>query len=137
MKNTTVNADEEVRRHLEQVFDKYHSRLQRYFLVQIGNLPEADVYVQETIYRFFDLMEGRQWEQEVNYINAHLMRIAFGLCMQKQTLEKSRVADNLDLRENQNCPFNKLRDESLLSIKERLLLKQFILRSDEEARVAA
>jgi DNA-directed RNA polymerase specialized sigma24 family protein len=137
MKNTTVNAAEEFNRHLEQVFDKYHSRLQRYFLVQIGNLPEADAYVQETIYRFFDLMEGRQWEQEVSYINAHLMRIAFGLCMQKQTLEKSRVTDSLDLRENQNCPLNKLRDESLLSIKERLRLKPFLLRSDEEARMAA
>lgn len=137
MATANVNADDDHRQYIEHVFDEYHSRLQHYFLVQISSLVEADACVRETICRFFENIEGQQAEHALDYINIHLMRIAFRLRLQKQEELKSRGKTIGDVTEAHNSSFNKSRDESIQYIRERLRPKQFAPRSGIERQIAA
>src|SRR3712207_6704930 len=107
-------------RHIEQVYDKHAARLQYYFLRQIGDILEADACVQETICRLFDFMEGRRWEEEEEYIRVYLMRIACAVCIQKLAEKASGRTGTHESRQNRVSPFDRLREDALQAIKERL-----------------
>jgi hypothetical protein len=88
MKTTNLYAADERGRRFEEVFDKYHARLRRYFSVQLGDGPEADACAAEAVRRLFDFMEGREW----GYVNGRLMIIAFGVCSDREAERDARGA---------------------------------------------
>ena len=69
--------------YMERVCDKEHPRLRRYFMRQVGNVAEAEEYVQETFRRLLIFMEGKDWEKEEEYISVYLMRLAALLSFEK------------------------------------------------------
>lgn len=127
MRIETINASEDHNHYVGQVYEEHYGRLLHYFLVQIGDTSEADNCVHETIRRLFFFMENRDWEAEAEYINVYLMRIAGLLCTRKLAEKRSQGA--LSLADNGNkSSFNKIRDEVLQTIKERLQFKQFFVK---------
>ena len=109
--------------YVEQVYEKHHARLLRYFRVQFGHPSEAEEYVQETICRFFLFMRGRCWENEVEYIPGYLIRLAGIFCMEKLAEKNSQAVDSLD-DSNHLDGFNKIKDMAIHSIKEHLRIPQ-------------
>lgn len=74
-----------------QVYGKYYPRLKRYFLRQLGDPSEADDCVRETVYRFFDFMRRRRWEEEAEYVPVYLMRTACIVCSENLSRKAQRA----------------------------------------------
>lgn len=110
MVGTNVN---DCRESFEYVFEKYHRRLRRYFLVQLGDAAEVETCVEETVSRLFDFMKSRRWEQEADNINAYLMRIAFGVCSRKQAEESPRGSFVFLVSEGRRRPPDRFSEDSL------------------------
>ncbi|HEX8285502.1 MAG TPA: hypothetical protein VF588_19260 [Pyrinomonadaceae bacterium] len=85
MRVTTINGVEEHTRHIGEVYQKYYPRLRNYFTAQLGDTPDADACVQETVRRFFFFMEDRCWEADAEFVPVYLMRIAGGLLCSKMS----------------------------------------------------
>lgn len=133
MTTATNNVKDDRHQQVARVFDKYHDTLQHYFLVWLDDIHEAEACVLETIGRFFDSLKGRQWEQEIDYIQSYLMRIAFSLCAQKLAEKKAQATAGFDVNEHQHGSSKPIRDESNRALEERLRLKQFCLRAGKGA----
>jgi DNA-directed RNA polymerase specialized sigma24 family protein len=123
----TINTSEDHSRYIGQVYQEQYARLQRYFLIQLGDSSEADDCVQETIRRLFFFMEDRNWEAEAEYIPVYLMRIAGLLCSRKLAEKRSQRAASLSNNEN-NSLFVKIKIEMIKALKERVEFKQSIRR---------
>lgn len=123
MVEAAIYPDDDHIRFVEHVYEKQHARLLRYFWVQLGDISEAEDCIQETIYRFFLLMVGRCWSNEMEYISVRLMKLAAILCMEKLAETKLQDVDSLDDSEHPDG-FNKIRDAAICSIKERLRVTQ-------------
>jgi DNA-directed RNA polymerase specialized sigma24 family protein len=109
MAGTNVN---DCRESFEHVLEKYHRRLRRYFLVQLGDAVDVEACVEETVRRLFDFMKSRRWEREADNINAYLMRIAFGVCSRKQAEESPRGSLVFRLGDGRRRPRESFRDDS-------------------------
>jgi hypothetical protein len=83
MKMAVINVEEHSR-HIGLVYQKYYARLHYYFQAQLGDTPEAEDCVQETIRRFFFFMEDRVWEADAENVPVYLMRIAGALLCAKR-----------------------------------------------------
>jgi DNA-directed RNA polymerase specialized sigma24 family protein len=130
MTTATINVSYDHSQYVEQVYDKHSARLKYYFLRQIGDVSEAEDCAQETLCRFFVFIGRRQWEKEVEYIPVYLMRIAGLLCLERLAEKKSQCADSVDEHERSSLP-DKIRDDAIRSIKERLQLKQRLQKREE------
>jgi DNA-directed RNA polymerase specialized sigma24 family protein len=128
-----INTSDNFSQYVEQVYEKYYSRLQYYFLRQLGNLSEAEACVQDTIYRCFVFMQALRPEEQVDCMNVYLMRIASGLCLQKLVEKRWQRVDKFDEDNDQNSMFNKIRDESIKSMKERLQSERLFPGAERES----
>lgn len=122
-----INAGSVSEDHIQyigQIYQKYYARLRHYFLIQLGDVSEADKCVHETIRLFFFFMEERQWreEEEAEYISVYLMRIAGPLCSRKLIEKRSRRIVSFGL-------LNKIRTEVTKIIKRRIDFIRLVLRS--------
>jgi RNA polymerase sigma factor (sigma-70 family) len=66
----------ERRQQFEKNFDKHNSQLKRYILRNVHNEADAEELAAQTLFRFFEFMEGRQWEEEIGSVTAYLYGIA-------------------------------------------------------------
>ncbi|MDQ3918593.1 MAG: hypothetical protein M3348_08955, partial [Acidobacteriota bacterium] len=84
MTTTDINPGGESGGLLEQVFAQYRPRLQRYFLVQLGDEADADACARETVRLLLESVGADGRGPGAVYVNAFLMRTAFALCLRKQ-----------------------------------------------------
>lgn len=124
MITATMNVDHDLERYIDQVYEKQHAGLLRYFRVQLGNISEAEDCVQETIYRFFLFMKGRCWDKEMEYISVRLMKRAGILCMEKLREKQPQSMHSLDDSKSPDS-FNEIKAAAINSIKERLRVSEF------------
>src|ERR1041384_5697363 len=129
MRIAVINSNDDHSRYIEQIYEEYYAKLQKYFLTQLGDVSEAHDSVQETIRRFFFFMEERHWEAEAEFIPVYLMRIA-GLLCSRRLAEKRSQAHIVDGNEN-NSFFNRIRTQTIQTIKERIQFKQLFLSPKE------
>ena len=100
-------------RYVEHVQDCHYSTLRYYFLKHLGDAVAADACVRETFRRFFDSAKGGGAEEEYAYARVYLMRIAFAVCVERSA-----------------------RDESLVHVRERVLLARTRPPHGSETRAA-
>lgn len=126
----TINASEDQSQYIAQVYQRHYARLRGYFLTQLGNVTEAEECIHETINRLFFFMEERDWESEAEYIPVYLMRIAGLLCSRKLSEKRSRGSSDLG-HGGRRSLFNKIREEALETMKERMEFIRAILKPVE------
>lgn len=121
----TINTSEDHSQYIAQIYQEHYARLRHYFRTQLGDKPDADACVHETIRRFFFFMEDRCWEADVEYFAVYLMRIAGLLCSRKLA-EKMAQSTNGDERQN-NGVFDGIKTTTHEIIKQRIDFKGFLL----------
>jgi hypothetical protein len=121
-----IDAGEDNNHYVAKVYQEQYARLRRYFLIQLGDGPEAERCIQETMRRFFFFMEDRDWEAEAEYIPVYLMRIAGMLCSRRLCEKGPKRARSRG--EGGEGPFNKVRAEVVRAVKERIEFMKIFLR---------
>jgi hypothetical protein len=130
MKTLNFNVSEDHGNRFAQVYLENHSRLKRYFLSQLGDGPEVDDCIEETMRHFSFFMEDHDWEVGTEYIPIHLMVIAGGVCT--RTLGEKRTSSSAVFGNESHSLFNKVRAEATRAIKERIELMKLFLRLPEQ-----
>ena len=124
---TIVNFDasEDQSHHVAKVYQEQYAGLRHYFLIQLGDGPEVERCIQETMRRFFFFMEDRDWEAEAEYVHVYLMRIAGLLC--SRMLGEKRSGRAVGRLEGGKGLFNKVRAEVIRAVRERVELVRIFL----------
>jgi DNA-directed RNA polymerase specialized sigma24 family protein len=123
----TVNASEDQSQYVGQVYQQEYARLEHYCRTQLGDTPEAEACVHETIRRFFFFMEERDWEAEAEIIPVYLIRIAGLICSRKLGEKRLRRSARPECNTRRGL-FNKIRTEAAETMKERIELVKSALR---------
>jgi hypothetical protein len=124
---TIVNIDAgEDSHYVARVYQEQYARLRHYFQIQLGDNPEVERCIQETMRSLFFFMKDRDWEAEAEYIPVYVMRIAGQLCSKRLGEKRSRRAAGL--RGKSRGMFNKVRAEVIRTIRERIELMKVFLR---------
>lgn len=109
-----IDASEDQSHHVAKFYQEHYAGLRHYFLIQLGDGPEVERCMRETVRHFFFFMEDRDWEAEAEYVHVYLMRIAGQLCSRRLGERTSgRVESDRGL-------FNKVRAEVIRAVRERV-----------------
>lgn len=114
MRMAVISNVEEHSQYIGPVYQEHYARLHNYFQAQLGNTPEVENCVQETIRHLFFFMETRCWETDAEYVPVYLMRIAGALLCAK------KVAAGKVGREKTGSLFGKITNELIQPFKARL-----------------
>lgn len=121
MTTSIRNAGDDYGGRVGRVCESQYARLWRYFLIQLGDAPEADRCVRETLYRFFVFAGRRRWEEVAGHVQGCVMRMAVGVCSEKLA-ERRRLADARGDDDGEGA-LRRMTEEAARAVRERLRLE--------------